>query len=240
MIVQTQTNKDEDKDKETQRHKHTTTDKFVELINKFEDRGLHKPSQFLQNIARRSKHSAISYSSGLEHMNRFIEKDPRYSNYNNIENILEPLDSGKIDRYRLINDYVSYLQNDSINGHDLTPLSIKAYVVAVRSYLGFYDIETTPSKFKNKVKMPVIFHEDEEAIDANDIREILQHCNNRRLKAYLLVLASGGMRAVEALAIREADLNLSVSPAEVRIRKEYAKTRRERRIFISDEAAKYL
>ena len=193
----------------------------------------------MQNIARRSKYSAISYSSGLEHLNSFITKDPKYNKYN-VETILEQLASEKIDRYRLINEYISYLQNDSINGHDLTALSIKAYVVAVRSFFAYYDVETTTSKFKNKVKMPVIYHEDEEAIDVNDVRDILQHCSNRRLKAYLLVLASGGMRAVEALAIRESDLDLSVSPVEVRIRKEYAKTKRERRIFISDEAAKFL
>ena len=88
--------------------------------------------------------------------------------------------------------------------------------------------------------MPQVYHKDEEAIDSNDIKEILHHCSNRRLKAYILVLASGGMRAVEALAIRYGDLNFQTSPTEVRIRKEYAKTRRERRTFISDEAAKYL
>src|SRR5919204_1910501 len=92
-----------------------TAGKLDELINKYKQRGLLKVSQFLQNIARTSKHSAISYSSGLEHMNSFIIKDPRYKNYN-LETIVEPLDSGKIDRYRLINDYISYLQNDSING----------------------------------------------------------------------------------------------------------------------------
>jgi integrase len=66
----------------------------------------------------------------------------------------------------------------------------------------------------------------------------------------LLVLASGGMRAVEALAIRESDVNFSDidfsnpndrnEPAKIRIRKEYAKTRTERHIFISNEAARYL
>jgi integrase len=40
-----------------------------------------------------------------------------------------------------------------------------------------------------------------------DIREIINHCDNKRLKTYLLVLASGGMRASEALAIREIDIN---------------------------------
>jgi integrase len=65
-------------------------------------------------------------------------------------------------------------------------------------------------------------------------------CNNRRLKAYLLVLASGGMRAVEGLAIRLKDIDLSTSPTKIHIRKEYAKTRIARDIYISDEATHYL
>jgi integrase len=95
-----------------------------------------------------------------------------------------------------------------------------------------------------------MFGEDEQAVDSNDIKEILHHCDNRRLKAYLLVLASGGMRAMEALAIRECDVDFSCinfsdpnytsQPATVHIRKEYSKTKRERNIFISNEAARYL
>ena len=78
-----------------------------------------------------------------------------------------------------------------------------------------------------------MYREDEQAIDSNDIKEILHHCNNRRLKAYLLVLASGGMRAIEALAIRECDIDFSginfsdpndrSNPAGIRIRKDTQK-----------------
>lgn len=74
------------------------------------------------------------------------------------------------------------------------------------SYLAYYDIDVVPSKFKRKVKMPKAYREDEEALDAQDIRNILLVCNNRRLKAYILLLASGGFRAVEALAIRFKDI----------------------------------
>jgi len=56
-----------------------------------------------------------------------------------------------------------------------------------------------PSKFKRKVKMPKTYHEDEE-LDASDIRKILLACSNRKLKACLPFLASGGMRVGEALA----------------------------------------
>ena len=50
--------------------------------------------------------------------------------------------------------------------------------------------------------MPKQYHEEERPIDQEEIREILKACNNRRLKPYLYVLASGGMRANEALGLR--------------------------------------
>ena len=56
----------------------------------------------------------------------------------------------------------------------------------------------------------------------------------------ILVIASGGMRVGEALAIRNKDLDLSVSPTKVHIRKEYSKTRVAREVYISAEATQYL
>lgn len=122
----------------------------------------------------------------------------------------------------------------------LSVSSIRYYVGALRSYLAYHDLDVIPSKFKRKVKMPKLYREDEQPIDAEDIRKILLACNNRRLKSYLLVLASGGMRAVEALAIRVKDCDFTVGPTKIHIRKEYAKTRVARDIYISDEAAQYL
>ena len=118
--------------------------------------------------------------------------------------------------------------------------SIRLYVAAIRSYLAYHDIDVIPSKFKRKVRMPKLYREDEQPIDAEDIRKILLSCNNRRMKVYLLVLASGAMRATEALAIRIKDCDFSVSPTKIHIRKEYAKTRVARDIYISDEATQYL
>jgi integrase len=88
--------------------------------------------------------------------------------------------------------------------------------------------------------MPKLYREDEEPLDASDIRKILLSCNNRRLKTYLLVLASGGMRAVECLAIRLKDLDFTVNPTKIHIRKEYSKTKAARDIYISDEATQYV
>ena len=85
-----------------------------------------------------------------------------------------------------------------------------------------------------------MLREDEEPLDVSDIRKILLSCNNRRLKTLLLVLASGAMRVTEALATRNMDLDFTVKPTKVHIRKEYSKTRLGRDVYISDEATNYL
>jgi integrase len=118
--------------------------------------------------------------------------------------------------------------------------TVKLYTIAVKSYLQYNGIDISSVKFKHQVTMPPVYTEGEEPIDANDIREMLNHCANRRLKANMLVLASGGMRALEALAIRLKDVNFNTNPTEIHIRKEYTKTRTERTIFISDESTEYL
>jgi integrase len=189
---------------------------------------------FLSSISRNSLRSKYSYQSGLAHFQKFLkQKYPRYD----IQTVPKSLSNKELDMYTLLDGFVSYLMKEVPN---LTSNSIKLYMAAMRSYLAYYDIDVIPSKFRRKVKMPKLYREDEEPLDASDIRKILLSCSNRRLKAYLLVLASGGMRAVEALAIRLKDIDFTVSPTKIHIRKEYSKTKTSRDIYISDEATQYL
>jgi integrase len=107
---------------------------------------------------------------------------------------------------------------------------------ALDSYLGYYDLDIVPSKFNRRVRIPRVFHEEEEPIDAKDIRKMLLNCNNRRLKIYVLILASSGLRASEACGIRLCDIDFT----KIHVRKEYTKTRVSRDLWISDEATKCL
>jgi len=221
---------------------------------------LHIPSQtdfpkvrtFLESIARGSKNSKASYEVGLKHLQCFLNSSTSSSNnYNNnnscsndfhyydVETILLALQSNKLDVYELLDSFVSYLVNMP-HQPPIAPTSIALYVYAVRSYLQYHDIDINPYKFRRRVRLPKVPREDERPIDANEIRNILLACNNRRLKAYILVLASGGMRAMEGLAIRYKDLDFTVSPTRVHIRKEFTKTKAARDIYISDEATTYL
>jgi len=65
-------------------------------------------------------------------------------------------------------------------------------------------------------------------------------CSNNGLKAYLLVLASSGLRAVEAASIRPRDIDFSSNPVKIHIRKEYSKTRIGRDTYISDKTVIFL
>jgi integrase len=191
-----------------------------------------KVKTFLDSISRNSKGSEKAYPAGLVYFDNSLKE--KYPNYNP-DLILGPIKKNEINIYELFDNFVAFLLKS-----DLKVSSIRLYVDAVKSYFAYYDIDTIPSKFKRRVKMPKFYREDEEPLDVRDIRNILLHCNNRRLKVYLLILGSGGMRAVEALAIRLKDIDFSVSPTKIHIRREYTKTKVPRDIYISDEATNYL
>lgn len=205
----------------------------VQIVPIQETCSLEKVKSFLNSVGRNSQQSKRIYGIALSRFQLFVKEN--YSPFD-IETVLEILlTSDRINVYSLIDNFVSYLLTK-----DLSPNTIALYVAAVRSYFAFFDIDIVPSRFKRKVRMPKRLREDEEPVDAGDIRKILLSCSNRRLRGYLLVLASSGARATEVLASRVKDYDFSSSPVKLHIRKEYAKTRIARDIYISDEAADYL
>ena len=130
------------------------------------------------------------------------------------------LNSGNIDVYKFLDGFVSFLQTKK-----LSKASVNQYIICVKSYLQYSDVDIIQYKFKKRVTLPRVPQEDQPAIDQNDIRTILLQCHNRRLKTYLLVLASSGARPIEACAIRVCDINFDSSPTQIHIRAEYTKTK---------------
>ncbi|MGH9987406.1 MAG: tyrosine-type recombinase/integrase, partial [Nitrososphaeraceae archaeon] len=60
--------------------------------------------------------------------------------------------------------------------------------------------------------------------------------SNHRLRTYILLLVSSGMRAMEGASLRLQEVDFSVNPTQITIRREYSKTKRSRVIYCSDEA----
>jgi integrase len=220
----------------TSRHSSSSSSLSSSLFLRRDLESFPKVKVFLESIEKNSLRTRKTYETGLVHLQEFLNR--KYDNYS-LENIVKEIKDNQIDIYELIDQFVTYEMNKQ-GKEKLSPQSIKAHLIGIKSYLAYHDIDIIPSKFKRKVKLPKVAKEDEEPLDVKDIRKILLACNNRRLKAYLLVLASGGVRATEGLAIRLKDIDFSLNPTKIHIRKEYAKTKVARDIYISDESTNYL
>ena len=88
---------------------------------------------------------------------------------------------------------------------------MKNRVITAKNFLEFNDIDINPRKFKLKVKFPKNIRRIKEALDKNDITNILNSCSDIKLKTYVMLLASTGMRAVEGLSIRIKDIDFDSS-----------------------------
>lgn len=129
------------------------------------------------------------------------------------DKLIEIIKNGQ-DPYNIINRYVHYLRNN----HNLSPLSLKQEVITIKNLLEYSDIEISPRKFKLKIKLPKIIKKSKQALSKEDIINILNSCEIR-LKTYVMLLGSTGMRATEALSIRIKDLDLDSNPAKVHVGK---------------------
>ena len=192
-----------------------------------------KVSEFLDSYEMNSAKTKRNYSIGLGHFETFLNE--KYQGKYSLSTILGALENKEIDVYVLLNQFIQYMfkLND---GRKLAASSINTYLTSVRSYLQNYDIEISTWKFKHKVRIPKTAKAQEEAIDASDIRKILKATHNRRLRAFLLVCASSGLRATECITLRGTDFDFESKPTRIHVRPEFAKIRRERFVYISDEA----
>ena len=86
------------------------------------------------------------------------------------------------------------------NNYNLSSVTFRDKIITVKTFFEYNDIEISPRKFKLKVKFPktVLRHKE-------DIIKILNGCSDLRLKTYVMLLASTGLRATEALSIRLKD-----------------------------------
>lgn len=189
--------------------------------------------QYIKSVSVMNKQTANEYYDRLVKFERFLKS--QYGDNINLDKLVEGLKEGKFDIYEILGNYCIYLQ-ESNTIHTTT---LKQRVVTARNFLEFNDIDISPRKFKIKVRLPKDIKRNREAIHKNDIINILNSCSDIKLKTYVMLLASTGLRATEALSIRVKDLDLESSSqqAKVTIRGEYTKTKVDRYAFLTREMA---
>ncbi len=195
---------------------------------------LPRVKKFIDKKARSSAKTGRTYLSALVKFNSYTKKEHDH----NADSIIDVLIKMKINVYDLLDGFIAFLPTVK---EGITANTIGNYMAAVKSFFALYDIDVVPARFNQKVTLPRKSIEKELPIDASDIRKILLSCSNRRLKAYLLVLCSSGMRAdSEACSIRNRDVDFTLNPVKIHIRAEYTKTKVARDVYISDEATYHL
>jgi integrase len=180
-----------------------------------------------------NKKTAEEYHNRLSIFEKFVT-----SQYSNIplDTLINDINNRKtFDPYEILSNYCIYLQEKGIQTSTL-----KNRVITVKNFLEFNDVDISPRKFKLKVKFPRNIRRTREALDKNDIINILNGCSEIRLKTYVMLLASTGMRATEALSIRLKDLDIELNPAKLSIRGQYTKTKIDRYVFLTREIVEQL
>ena len=110
-----------------------------------------------------------------------------------------------IDVYDILGKYILYLKQDN---KTISPNSLKNHIITIKNFFEYSDIDISPRKFKLKVRLPKIIRKNKEALSKEDVVDILNACSDIRLKTYVMFLAAGGFRAVEALSVRIKDLRI--------------------------------
>jgi len=184
---------------------------------------------FLDKVYRRSQSvkSAESKYVSMAILCGWLKKLPH--------EIIEEINAGKTNPYRLLDDFTGYL----VNIH-AAPHSVKDYLSGVKKWLRFNEIEISNEKLREIIELPRQYAVTKDRIPTPEELKLIVYSCDLRGKVLTTLLASSGMRVGEALALRVKEFNFTKHPTIVYLRPEVTKDRQERWCFISDEATEFL
>ncbi len=186
-------------------------------------------NSFVRTANTMNKSTAYQYLSRLKIFENFV-----VANVNNlgVHNLLLEIKKGTQDPYDILNSYVADLKNCKISA-----IAIKQRLITVKNFFEYNDIDISPRRFKSKVKLPRIVRKKKEGLSKEDVIEILNVCDNIRLRTYVILLAATGMRV---LSISIKDIDFNSNPTKLFVTGEYAKTKVDRIIFLTKELTQQL
>ena len=153
-----------------------------------------------------------------------------------LDELIKMIKESLHDPYEVLCNYIAYLQTSNA----ISTLTLKQRITTAKNFLEYFDVDISPRKYKLKVKLPRVVRKDIQALTKEDITNIINACSDIRLKTYVMLLASTGMRASEALCTRLIDYDLIANPPRLHIRGEYTKTKVSRFVFLTQESVHQL
>jgi integrase len=186
---------------------------------------------WLNNIANENFTTAQTVKCHMKDFEIFVKKQYGLT----IEQLLQALLKKEKDAYDVFVEFVTFLKKTKLEKGLLSERVLRYRVKAIRHFLETHDVDINNTKFRNKVKMPRAIEREKVGIEKDTARQIIQECENPRLKAYVMFLAATGWRPREVLALRWKDIDFDSNPAIVKILGENTKMKRDRHIFLTTE-----
>lgn len=145
------------------------------------------------------------------------------------------LRSEEMDVYDALRAYVHYLDQKKLKTQQNSPLTVSQKVKTAKRFLEYSDVDISATKFRMKVKMPKSVKREKNALTKKIVRDILNACQDIRLKTFVMWLASSGARSTESMAVKLQDIDFTQSPPVVYIRGENTKTKQDRHTYLTKE-----
>ena len=145
---------------------------------------------------------------------------------------------GMNNKYEVLKQFYKYLQKKYPMLDVRTRNYHKYCIIALFNSL---EIDINSKTLTNKDQ--VVARDSEEGFDKEFIIKFLQHCDETRLKTWVLFMAATGFRPLEPLTLRWSDiLDWDEQDKKTRIflHGKYTKTRRDRKRYITDELSEQL
>lgn len=145
----------------------------------------------------------------------------------------------KKDRKQIGNDIILVIKKEQEKG--TPPKTIYNLIASIKGFLLYNNIELEP-KIRDQIKYllkntePITY---KEILTKKQLREILQHADNK-MKAIILMASSSGMRISAILSLTPEHIDFNHNPTKIIISGKYTKTKRSRIAFISNEATETL
>lgn len=181
-------------------------------------------------VLSKSENSVKSYRIAVNHFLKFVSQ--RYQCDDN--DLLDLVKDGKLDVYRLLNEFVVYLSKDGKR-----PTTIKGTAAAVKGYLRYHGIKIYSEDCKHLVKMPKMSRQREEPLTKEMIVRLLRVLPIK-LQAAVLFACASGVRIGELVQLRISDIDFDSRPARIMIRAGTTKTKESRETYLTEEATKTL
>jgi integrase len=190
--------------------------------------------KYLENVEQMNRSTAAEYKKRLASFSDFVFRKYGYP----LDHLIEGLarDDKSLNVYEILSSYVAFLNSYST----LSPQTINYRLITATNLLEFNDVSISPRIFKHKVRRPKAIKRVKEALEKKTIVEILNACSDIRLKTYVMLLASTGMRPSEALSTSISDYDFESNPSKLHLRGEYTKTKTDRIIFLTQETVRQL